>query len=233
MSIERYGILIDQLGKAKLNALYPNDFEYYMMGLELVDSEDRTVEYLVFPVNPTNISQTEPNLNVIRKTSGGVSSFGVSSFIPKDITISGDFGRRFKVLVGRERLIFNVFSYSSTIKNAVFDMKVKTGYGCIKILQNICRQSLKCDFKGKPYKLYFYNPTLSESYLVKVVGTGLILTHTQEKNMIWSYTLPLKLLLPLENIRQINKNSLSELLAISSIQNVVNTVASEVRKVVF
>jgi hypothetical protein len=230
MSVEKYMSLLNQLGRAKLNALYPNDFEYYMIGLELVDSEEKVVEYLVFPVNPSNISQTEPNLNIIRKTFGGVSSFGVSSFIPRDITISGDFGRKFKILVGREIFTFSGFTYSS-VKNAVFDMKVKTGYGCIKILQNICRQSLKPDSKGRSHRLYFYNPTLSESYLVKVMGTGLILNMTQDKNMIWSYSLPLKLLLPLEGVKQTNENSLSELLTIGSIQKTVNTVASEVSRI--
>lgn len=77
------------------------------------------------------------------------------TFVPQDITIRGDFGRTFKLLLslggGASSLAGAAYSLSAgkwslsdisgkntnSLKSASFDPSVKNGYGCTKILQAI------------------------------------------------------------------------------------------------
>ena len=43
--------MAQSIGVQALSGLYPNDFELYMIALELTDSEDNVIDYLSFPVN--------------------------------------------------------------------------------------------------------------------------------------------------------------------------------------
>lgn len=47
------------IGIEAVSRLYPNDFEVYMVALELTDSQDNMIDYLVFPVLPDAITKTE------------------------------------------------------------------------------------------------------------------------------------------------------------------------------
>ena len=201
--------------QSALHMSYPNEFEYYMMALELVSYNGKTIDYFVFPVNPSTYSQDEPSVTSIRKTMGGVSAVGNSSFVPIDIRISGNFGKRFKILVGKGADVSatSVAQYSTTsgvfnkegfiqnvsgrFRKAVMDSKVKTGYGAIKILQAICDKS-RGDMQGKPNQLYLYNPAYNANFLVKVVSFSQ--SQNVGGNFIWGYELVMKAIAPIEAV---------------------------------
>lgn len=54
------------IGVEAVSRLYPNDFEVYMVALELTDSQDNMIDYLVFPVLPDAITKTEPTRTNIK-----------------------------------------------------------------------------------------------------------------------------------------------------------------------
>ena len=90
--------LIASAGRATLHAQFPNDFEYYAMNLELVDSNDTLISSLTFPVMPNNITESHVSNSTQTKTSNGVVSLYDPSFVPFDINISGSFGRKFTII---------------------------------------------------------------------------------------------------------------------------------------
>lgn len=237
--------LAGQIGMAaaqrSLHLSFPNDFEFYMMALELTDYLGNTIDYFVFPINPRVYSQDEPSATNVRKTMGGVSATGNSSFNPIDIRISGDFGRKFKVMIGKDvdNQSVAVAQYSTTsgvyskeginssnpsqFRKPVFDVKVKTGYGATKILQAICDKS-RGDIQGKPNQLYMYNPAFNSNFLVKVVSFNANQS-SQSGNFIWTYELTLKAIAPLEmaiGSSRVNR-SLAGALTRSIVQDVSNT----------
>jgi hypothetical protein len=81
--------------------------------------------------------------------------------------------------------------------NELFDEKIKTGYGCCKILEETVKMASQVNSEGKPYVLILHNPSIGNSYIVKPVS--LKFTQSQEKNMIWDYSLQLKAVAPLSH----------------------------------
>jgi hypothetical protein len=51
--------LAKSIGTQALSSMYPNDFEWYMVAIELADSQEKTVDYLTFPIMPDSMSKTE------------------------------------------------------------------------------------------------------------------------------------------------------------------------------
>lgn len=241
MANERYEALLSSLGRAGLHTLFPNDIEYYFVALELVDSKGFTIDFFAFPVIP-NISQNNPQISNVKKTAGGVVSLSSSTFVPKTITLNGDFGRKFRIILGvGTDLTFSAINLSTrtglftksqpgqnnfSIKRMIFNPNLKTGYGAIKVLQAICDKSTMLDNYGDPVQLYFYNPTLGEEFIVKVVDLNL--NQAKEKNMIWSFSLNLKAISPLE----LSKGKLAFLLGQDVIQKGINKVASDIKQAV-
>jgi hypothetical protein len=113
------------------------------------------------------------------------------------------------------------------LKPSTFSNNVKTGYGCMKILQAICDSSLEID-NGKPRRLYFHNPAFGESHLVKVISFNP--NQNMQSNMIWNYTLQMKSITPAQNVRGNEVGSLKNDLVISGIQNGINKVANTVTR---
>lgn len=232
---ETYRELLGTLGAPAVNALFPNDFEVYMMALELVDSRGDSKNYFSFPVLPDQIIKSEKHITSVKKTMGGVVSLTNNTFVPEDITINGNFGRNFKVLIGRDNRSFRGININQNtakeagIKNVPeFDASVKTGYGCTKILQNIHAQSVMLDSYGKPHRLYFYNPTLGEAHLVETVS----LTLRQDKgssNAMWGYSLVIKTLAIADDIKNIPKSSLTKVMTIGLIQKGLNIVSKDAK----
>jgi hypothetical protein len=237
------------LGKSALTALYPRDFESYLCALELTTFEGDTIDFFSFPVIPQNISKNENEKTSIYPTLAGTTIINTDSFVPKDLTISGNFGRSFKIMIGNLGQQFIRFRglnfsqnkgvYFSDETNAFlakkipdFNIAVKTGYGCIKIMQSIIDKAKSHD-NGKPFRLYFYNATLGENYLVVPTKTPLTLSQSEAQNMIWGYTLNLSIIAPLDRIvfetGQVKK-SLTKFLTQAAIQSSVNNVASTVTK---
>jgi hypothetical protein len=235
----RFREFLGSAGRPALGALFPNDFEVYMMMLELVDSEGNVAEYLSFPVLPNDITKSEPELTNIKKTARGVISVSSESFNPQDITINGNFGRSFKILLGANLVDFKAFSESwkalkkGKVRKAFkkFDNNVTTGFGCTKIMQAILNKSTKLDPRNKPYKLYFHNPTFGESYLVEKTNS----TFRQDKNttnMMWAYSVSFKILANTEDIvGETGASSFRQTLAKGFIQGGVNKLAGNVGEI--
>lgn len=228
--------------RAALNLAFPNDHEYYMMAFELVSHDGHTIDYFVCPVNPKSYTQNEPTATTVQKTMGGVSVTGNSSFVPIDIMISGDFGRKFKIMVSKTLDVGDlaVAQYSTTLGifnrggfapslrgkffKTIMNSRVKTGYGALKVLQGIMDKS-QGEIDGKPNQLYMYNPAFNSNFLVKVMNFKI--TQAQgSSNMIWGYELNLKAIAPLEMVLSdaALKKSLKGALTRAVVQNSANKV---------
>jgi hypothetical protein len=231
--------LLNSIGRSGLNMKYPDEFELYVIALELTDENFITQQYFVFPINPSSIEETEPKLTNIRKTLGGITVLRNTTFVPTQISLSGTFGRNFKVLIGEKYEDFlhgfalrdgrsaktGLPQFDQTIGNGakdLFDNRIKTGYGCIKILEDIIQQSTQIDANGSMRRLIFHNPALGNSYLVEP-GT-LTFKMNEQSNMIWNYSLQLTSVAPLESIFSSDaiKSAAKELAVSGYIQKKVN-----------
>ncbi len=227
------------LGRGLLSVQYPQDIEMYLVAMELVDSNGDTEQYFVFPVNPSSIQKTEQNRTNIKKSASGTTILVSSATNPSELSIKGDFGRSFKILTNPKDSDFTFGFFSSNTKDkfevgvSELDTSVKSGFGCIKILQSMVKKTSQLGKNNKPYRLYFYNMALGESYLVSVPQGGLILNQSTDRNMVWEYSLNMMILAPLESIKLSSgtESSLSSILSSKTIQNGVNTLASEISNV--
>lgn len=236
---------LNQLGRATLHALFPKDIEYYFLALELVDSQGTTVDYFSWPVLPEEINETQNELTSVRKTMGGVNVQKNPTFNPRQISIRGNFGRRFKLLLGGKPIEFAGIGLS--IKNGKFDIKgpnlldnnvpqfssfVKNGYGCIKLLEAMKEKSKKLDADQKPHALYLYNPILGNNYQVEFNSFN----QMQDKdshNMIPAYSFQLTAVAPLDSVlsRKVNLKSVVKNLSLANLQKTANSVASGLRRI--
>lgn len=219
----RYEKLVKTIGKAGMHALFPNDFEFYMIILELVDSEGATVDFLSFPVSPEKIMYENIKLTNIKKSMGGVSVLGTETFVPKNISMSGTFGRKLKLLLSKPTtseenaarsidagVFENAKQSGLQIKSQVFNPKLKTGYGAFKLLEGIVDKSSGLDLNNEPFKLFLYNPTLNHSFLVAV--NKLVATQDYgSSNMMWKYDLSLTAIAPVTNLRDSSKEEISDI----------------------
>lgn len=228
----RFFYLNNTIGRSAVSAMFPNDIETYITILELVDGSDRVVEYFLFPINPSSISEDHTQIINIKKTAGGISTTSTNTFMPKVINLQGDFGRKFKILIGGDYINFSAFNFSQQLvknfNNNVFSNTIKTGYGCIKILQRIIEKSNQLDKNGSPYFLHLYNLSFGTSYLVKCIGQPTFSCNV-EKNMIWQYQMQFQALAPLDQME--NHNDLSNLkqLGISLIQKGLNNALASIQ----
>ena len=196
--------IIRTVGRAGANMLFPNDLEYYAVTVELVDSRGDTSDYLTFPVNPDSFMYSDKSLANIKKTVGGITSLNTGSFNPKPITISGTFGRSFKLLLkpplqNNENLDINLNATEGLALEAnVFNTTLKSGYGTIKLLENILVKSKQLDIFNQPYRLYLYAPLIGHSFLVEYNDLSLKQDFTSS-NMIWKYNILLTAIAPLTN----------------------------------
>jgi hypothetical protein len=225
-AIDTHNEFLNTIGKAGLNALYPNDFEAYFIALELVDSSDKILEFFTFPIMPNSLSITEPEITNIKKVNKGITSLKTDSFISKDISISGTFGRNFRILIRDQFIDFNSFRGGLGLLHGDFEgPTIKTGFGSIKILQKILENSKILDQKGKPVRLYFYNFAFSENYVVEVIDKSF--SQSKESNMIWNYNINLKAVAPINNTVR-SKSSLISILTSGSLQKNINSLASNI-----
>lgn len=224
-----YTSLLGGIGRSILNAKFPNEFELYMCALELIDQDGLTLRYFIFPVMPSSIEETQPQITNIKKTLAGVTVLSNPTFVPGDISLSGSFGRKFRALLGNTYLDLTS-SFKVNANKAVFDARLKTGYGCCKVLEEIISESKVVDEKGIR-RLIFYNPALGNSYLVKPMS--LKFSMSQESNMIWNYSLPLKTIAPLESFKSASemKQSREQLTTTGYIQKQIERVTSDLTSI--
>jgi hypothetical protein len=235
--------LVVNTGKAAMHALFPKDFAYYYLALELVDSQGNTVDYFGWPILPDSIKEIHQEITSIRKTIGGVSVTKNPTFTPRQIVLNGNFGRNFKLLLGQQTVEFAGFGFS--MQNGKFQATspglfgdtvpqfssiAKTGYGCIKLLEGIKEKSKQVDAYGKPHSLYMYNPILGNNYQVEVNS----FSHMQDKdqfNMIPAYAMMLTAVAPLDSIlgRIGSVVNTFKKLSLGNLQKTANSVASNLR----
>ena len=232
--LSRYNRLLKDLGRAALSASYPNDIEYYLCAFELVNSTDNPEEgYFVFPVQPSAIQKSEPTRTNVKKSMSGITVLRNSSFIPQEINIKGNFGRNFKLLADLQGFAWGANLSKTgglTFDTPVFSATLKSGYGCIKVLQKILEDSQKLDSNGKPKRLYFYNMGFGESYLVTVSPSGKSFSQTEDQNMIWSYQVNMTILAPLNQLSEDVTHSSAKLLVNTGIiQKGLNTVVNDIK----
>ena len=243
----KYRGFLNEIGKRALSALYPNDFEFYMISFELVDSTGLTHEYFTFPIMASSIDKFHQELTNIRKTAGGISVTDNNTLIPIQTTIKGNFGKRFKFLLGNDIVNFvglvfstqegffsraNLSKAVTTIKGGLFSSQIKTGYGCTKILEAILLKSKGLDPYGKPFNLFMYNTSFGDNYLVKV-NSHSYNTDKERNNMIWEYTINLTLLARLEELSSLNPTSLVLKFGTDYVNRKVTNLTSQLRREIF
>lgn len=181
-----------EVGKSALHTIMPDDYEYYLCSLELYNSDFEKEGFLSFVVMPEQISENHVPIQTMTKTHRGIVTTFNETFAPVDISISGTFGKKFRMVTNSAKDPIK----KSGILNINFGklgnigVGVKSGYGLIKILQHILEKSNKTDGKGRPYFLIFNNYAFNSSYIVNVVNYQF--TQSYEQNMIWYYNITLK-----------------------------------------
>ncbi|NCU25663.1 hypothetical protein EOM86_02965 [Candidatus Nomurabacteria bacterium] len=146
----------------------------------------------------------------VKKTMGGISVVNNPTFNPVDITISGNFGRKFSIISGKTPHPA-VAQYSTTtgmfsklgmagdklgkFRKMVLGSRVKTGFGAIQIMRGIIDKS-RGEIDGQPLRLYMYNPAFDANYVVKVANAKYF--QSRGTNMIWNYDLQIKGVAPLD-----------------------------------
>jgi hypothetical protein len=236
---------VQDVGRMVMSQLWPKDFEYYMVALELVDGSGNTIDYFAFPVMPSSITKSENKRINIKKTFRSTLILTSTAYTPQDISIRGNFGRSFKILIG-EKEILSGLAFNTSTKAGIFELSqlanrnllsptiqfsqhIKTGYGATKLLQSIIHKSDGSDQNG-PYRLYFYNFALGESYLVVAPSKALTLEQNDANmNMIWNYTLNLTTIAPLELVKgAVTPSSTMKMLATNVLQGAVNRTAKDI-----
>lgn len=223
------------VGRAAVHAVLPDDFEYYLCSLELVDSDDNRKGFLSFSVMPEQISESLSPIQTMIKTHNGVVTLFNDSFAPRDINIAGTFGRKIRLLLNYKDPLKEQNSYGAGggFLNLNFgsiagvEVGIKTGYGMTKVLQHILDSSIHADKDtGKPLYLKFCNYALNTAYVVDLVNYNI--NQSVGSNMIWNYQISLRAVAPLLAFTK-TKNKLKELLpevAANSIANGVTNIAS-------
>jgi hypothetical protein len=236
------GSVVTGIAKAVVNSAFPDDFEYYLCSLELVNGiTGETEELLVFPVMPDSINISNSHISSITKTLAGTVVLENSTFVPLDIQIAGTFGRKFRMLVGRDKITgtsflnatfpgVTVLSKALAGKTGEFDKNVKTGYGVTKILEKIYNKSTDILEDGTFYKMFFYNFAFNHHFLVQ--GMNLTVNQNRESNnMMWNYQLQMKAVAPADQVidKKAYNKSLGRLLTYDVIQKGLNKTVDYVK----
>lgn len=235
--------------KAGANLLFPRDFEYYMCGLELTTYDGDIIDYFIFPIMPNSIRKEESNRISVSRTFGGVTILGSDSPTTDKIVLSGNFGRSFRLIArgsnnplsggfkglaySIEKGIYNKNGNKTMKKSPLLYPSIKSGFGCTKILQSIISKAGGCDKNGNPFRLYFHNPSLSESYYVVPSKEALQLNQdVGSNNMMWNYNLNLEIIAPLDSLifNNGNKSNNNLFLAASVIQDIAHKTARDAIK---
>jgi hypothetical protein len=218
---------LQTLGKGIMHSKFPNDFELYMFALELVDMKtQKTINYFVFPIMPSNISIPRNFQNNIKKTQGGINFSKTTVFQPFQLKINGSFGRNFKFNLGNNYNDLIAFFDKDKENNAEFNNSFKTGYGSCKLLEKIILNSRKISETG-PFGFYAYNLAFNQKLIVE--ASSLEFSQDMSSNMIWNYSLSFDVIGDLDNI-YINKeqDSLSNRL---NFENILSQQTKQIQRI--
>lgn len=209
---------VSSLGRASLNAIAPDQIDYYLCSLELIDSLGETKGFLAFPVMPKSITETNIQIGTITKTNSGISDLINTTFVPKDIVIQGTFGRKLRFLTGsKEPDNQSIPFFNGNLKlNNGYGGLMKTGYGILKILQKMITVSRELDSNKKPHILVFTNYAFNSSYIVDVLQDSY--NQSEETNMMWNYAINMKAVAPAEFAKR-NKKYDKELILLTNVSS--------------
>lgn len=217
--------VIMTLGRSALHAMSPDDFEYYSCTLELVDSHGVIENILHFPVMPNSISINRTSLVNIKKSGLTYISQFQDTYVGQNISIAGTFGRKFRLLItngigGNINDNQNLLNY--------FDLKVKTGYGALKLLEKIIESSQKLDDYGNPKILFLYNHSFNQNVVIEVLNFQV--SQSLENNMIWNFSIDSKSLAPADSILFLGnfEKHLMKLLAVEALNKSINDIFSNI-----
>jgi len=228
---------IEKVGRAAAHTLFPDNIEYYLCSLELIDGEGNTQGFMTFSVMPDNLIESETAITSITKTNSGLVTLFSDSFIPKQISIQGSFGRKIRFLLGnvepQNNKSVKYFDMNAAWKGGAMaagintagdglflgQPLIKTGYGLIKMLKKFVEMSRKLDQNGQPHLLIFTNYVLNTAYVVEVLQDSY--SQSVQNNMIWFYSLEMKAVCPASAVKTANnqKNSLVSIVASGAIAN--------------
>jgi hypothetical protein len=197
--LEQSRSLLMTVGKAALHSIAPDNFEYYLCSLELLDSAGNTKGFLSFVVMPNNYMETRTTVGSVTKTQSGVTTLYNSTFAPRDISIQGTFGRKLRLLLGLKEVEDKndksiPFFNGSWGKILGQEVLVKTGYGLTKMLQKMVEATYKTDEQGGSHILLFSNYSLNTNYVVEVLQDSY--SQSIDNNMLWFYSLEMKAVAP-------------------------------------
>lgn len=226
---------VRQSGRAILHQLFPKEFEHYFFSFELIDFAGERVDYFSFPILPSSFSEEHTELTNIKKTMGGVISIKNATFTPKQITIRGNFGKSLKLLLGRGFEVLGFRFQGYVFKNGRFEKGkgdkqfasfAKTGYGCVKIIEEIKDKS-KALKDGQPLILICYNSMTGNNYVVDIKS----FTHAQDENqfnMLPTYTLTMTAVGTLSSLTFAKEYSSLKNLATSILQAKTNALVRKI-----
>lgn len=217
------------VGSAALHMLAPDNYEYYMCSLEVIDCNRKQIGFISFIVMPNNISESRTPIQTQTKTKNGLVTLFNDSFNPVIISLQGTFGRKF-------RIVTNLTDPSE--KKSFFDgnigkvwgtnIMIKSGYGLSKLLKFILDKANEVDKDGRPYLLLFNNYAFNTSYVVDVVSYTF--NQSIENNMMWYYDFQLKATAPGTAVKTKKQSNAQLLKTVASnaiaqgLSNVINDV---------
>lgn len=180
------------VGKSAVHTLIPDEYEYYLCSLELYNSEHTKVGYISFVVMPDQIAESHSPIQNIVKTHGGIVTVINPTFAPIDISLSGTFGRKWRLVSNYKDPTKNKSGFMNLNFGKLLNMSlgVKSGYGLTKILEKILKEANNLDSSGKPYTLVFNNYAFNTSYVVNVMNFSF--SQSTEQNMMWVYSVSLR-----------------------------------------
>ena len=197
-------------GLAAAHSFAPDELEYYLCSLELYNADNERKGLLSFSVMPTDIMENRTAIATIVKTQYGVIETFTNGFVPRDISIRGTFGKRFRMVQAKKppgKSMVNFFDNVGFV-DKVFDQwldfnmfgseisvpTIHSGYGLTKLLKRMVEASFELDASGRPYILVFTNHALNTSYAVEVLQDSYSMN--MDSNMIWQYSLEMKAIAP-------------------------------------
>ena len=166
-----YNKVIVPFGEVMLYNTLPNEFELYLVCLQIVDDDkNEIIDYLVFPVNQSSVMQIQKSFTNVKKTFNAIHVNENNTWSPNPISMSGNFGRGFKfVMTGKQTI------------------PLKTGYGVVKYLSNLIKLSKENNSNGRPYRTILYNLAFGDIVTVEIIDCKF--TQTQQEARIWNYDL--------------------------------------------
>ena len=209
------------IGESALHMLSPDNYEYYMCSLELIDCQSNQVGFISFVVMPNNISESVYPIQTQVKTKGGLVTMFNDTFAPVNISIQGTFGRRFRLVTGVVNPADKRWAgwgnfFNGNLGKAMFGIETAylSGYGLTKVMKYILERATKLDSNGKPYVLIFNNYAFNTSYVVDVVNSTF--NQSTDNNMLWYYDIQLKGIAPGESVRSVGTRNAQLLKTVAS-----------------